>query len=287
MVGSVTLACIMKSEEDYLLEWVAHHRLQGVARFVIGDNDDGGEQSRMLAALDRAGIVKRIDLSGVAYAQMGFFRDVLTAAKGSDELVGFIDADEFLMPEDILMPAADILVEVANRTEAGAIGVNWRVYGSSGQTEFRDEPVLERFHGHPPKGFAANAHVKTFALPDRTQQFGPNPHSVILAGGQRYVHADGRELAWAPAGPGLSREVVWDGVALNHYVIKSKGEYTDKKTRRGSAISEQNTEIKKREGYFSHFDRNELSTVIDPSYLTRLKAEMAELRALSERETGA
>lgn len=281
MVSTVTLVCIMKSEEDYILEWVAHHRLQGVERFIVGDNDGSSPQSDLLIKLDEAGIIERVNLAGAPYAQMGFFADTLADMRDPQVLLGFIDADEFLVPVNQNQRGADLLINVVNETGAAAVGVNWRVFGSSGETEFRAAPVLERFHGHPPQAFPANTHIKTFARADRTQGFGPNPHAVILAPGERYVHTDGTPMAWASAGMGVSRDVVWDGVTLNHYVIKSKSEYDHKKKQRGSAISAGNSEVKRRNGYFQHFDRNEQSTYIPDDYLLRLKAEMQNITKIA------
>lgn len=285
MVSAVTLVCIMKSEENYILEWVAHHRLQGVGHFIVGDNDGSGPQSDLLIALDEAGIVERVDLGGIPYAQMGFFNDTLARMRDPHVLLGFIDADEFLVSVDQDRRAADLLINVTNETGAAAVGVNWRVFGSSGETEFRTAPVLERFHGHPPQAFAANKHIKTFARAGRTQGFSSNPHAVILKPGERYIHADGRPLAWGSAGPGVSADVIWDGAVINHYVIKSSFEYNQKKKQRGSAVSEGNAEVKRRAGYFEHFDRNEHSSHIKGDYILKLKAEMrvvAEIAGLFE-----
>jgi Glycosyl transferase family 2 len=52
----IAICLIVKNEAPYLLEWIAYHRVIGVDRFLIYNNDSTDETSSILEHLDRAGI---------------------------------------------------------------------------------------------------------------------------------------------------------------------------------------------------------------------------------------
>ncbi len=59
-MAKIAICTIMKQEEPYILEWVAYHRKLGFD-LVIADNGGNDRTTDLLSALDRAGLIKRLD----------------------------------------------------------------------------------------------------------------------------------------------------------------------------------------------------------------------------------
>ena len=64
-------------------------------------------------------------------------------------------------------------------------------------------------------------------------------------------------------GAGLSEDLVWDRLRLNHYVIKSRDEFFFRKGPKGRATV---VNQKKGPGYFKHHDKNDVQDLM-PKYL--------------------
>ena len=61
----LAVGAIFKNEGPYVLEWVAFHRVLGIERFFIADNNSSDETTVLLAALARAGIVDHLPFPSV------------------------------------------------------------------------------------------------------------------------------------------------------------------------------------------------------------------------------
>ena len=280
----LAIGAIVKNEAPYLLEWIAFHRVLGVTRFFIADNgsDDGG--GALLAALDAAGLVRHLpfpDRPGVR-PQLPAYRAILAAHGHEADWIAFIDADEFLLPA--CGPAGafqDALPRFVARLGAdasvGAVAVNWALYGSSGRLEAGPGLVVERFARRAEQGlFPANHHFKSILRTAAGPEPGGNPHAFRLPDPWRTVQADGRDLAPHPLGiNGLSREVVWGPLRLNHYVVKSREEFLTRKLPRGRAT----TDRLRAPGFFEVHDRNEVADPVDPALARATRRERARIAA--------
>jgi hypothetical protein len=96
----VAIAAPIRREADGLLEWIAYHRALGVGQFILGDNGGDDGTSELLVALDRAGIIQRLDFVGRTYFQTAFNAAALAAARSVADFLLFMDADEFLRLDD-------------------------------------------------------------------------------------------------------------------------------------------------------------------------------------------
>ena len=113
------------------------------------------------------------------------------------------------------------------RPEVGAVAVNWALYGSSGETAARPEPVIERFPPGDGGRLAAPPPLQDHPAAARPSPGSTRPRtSSACVRHLPPVHADGRAGRPLPGGlPGLSRAVVWAPLRLNHYVVKSREEF--------------------------------------------------------------
>lgn len=272
----LAVAAIFRNEAPYVLEWVAHHRVIGVDAFYIADNASDDGTSELLQALHDLGYVTRIPFPSPAgrAPQLPAYAEILGRYASGEEWVAVIDADEFIMPTREDCGPKEILARLGGRSEVGAVALNWVVYGSAGHAERGPELVLERFDRHADPSFWVNHHIKSIVRMQAFEGLHGNPHLFILKPGYRYVHTNGDTMEDHPVrGPGLSRQLVWDGLRLHHYAVKSHEEFIAKQ-RKGSASVLGRT---KGDDYFRAHDRNDIHAPVPPSLLARVKAEIVSI----------
>lgn len=272
----LAIGAIFKNEGPYILEWVAFHRAVGVDRFFIADNASDDGSSDFLAALDRAGIVTHIPFPGTPgrAPQLPAYAEILRRHGGDADLVAFVDADEFLVPADPATSLRPALAALAARPEVGAVAVNWALYGSSGEETARDGLVIERFVARAARDTLFNRHYKSIVRPAAVAGTHETPHLFRLRRGYATVHADG-----SPAEPydarhhGLSRDVAWAPVRINHYVVKSREEFFERKRLRGRATKDAQRDAT----FFATHDRNEERDPMPNRLVEAARAEKARL----------
>lgn len=94
--AKVGIAAIFKNEAPYVIEWLAHHRLMGISRFFIADNDSTDGTTELLEALQRCGYLNLIHSPtqpGVK-PQMPAYMELMAQRGGEVDGIGIIDADK-------------------------------------------------------------------------------------------------------------------------------------------------------------------------------------------------
>jgi hypothetical protein len=275
----LAVGAIFKNEGPYILEWVAFHRVVGVDRFFIADNASDDGSTELLAALDRAGIVTHIPFPGVPGRppQLPAYAEILRRHGREADWISFIDADEFLLPVAPELSLRPTLAALHRRPEVGAVVANWAAYGSSGEATAREGLVIERFTARARHDALLNHHYKTILRPRAFAGVHETPHLFRLGDGYFAVHADGSPVVpYDGRHHGLSRAVAWAPIRLNHYVVKSREEFFERKRRRGRATQNAQRDA----GFFATHDRNEER---DPMPNRLIEATKAEKRRLIER----
>lgn len=278
----IGLGAIAKNEGPYLLEWIAWHRLMGIDRIIMYDNGSTDGSTELLAALDRAGVVTHVPFPDPKRRrpQCPAYEDLFRRVRGQVDWLAVFDLDEFLMPtgdlnlRQILMRQPDT---------SGGVVVNWALFGSNGITKFDNRPVTERFVRRAEQSFGVNRHIKAIVRV-RDLEVGariPNPHSFSLLSGKQYTRADGLPAGVVPSGEqGLSHQVSWAGLRLNHYAVKSRAEFFEIKRPRGDAMNHQG----RLASYFENHDENDVLDTSALDHIPGCKEEMAlVLRAAKER----
>lgn len=273
--GDITLVAIFRNELDYALEWLAYHRSVGFRSFIIGDNNSDDGTSELLEALHECGVIERRhapDAIGTP-TQVAFYNAVVeTLRAGPDRLLGFIDADEFVMAAS---PGrvADRVAALFRAPDVGAVGVNWKIYGSSGFVRDGVGPVLLRFAGHADRSFEKNRFIKSFARLSCIRRM--DVHNALLDSG-RYVDGSGAPLELEQAGwRHRTRDVNWSNLFVGHYIVKSRQEHERNKARKGSAT--RGARIRKGAGYVRAHDRNDRCRVQPEGLLRRMFSEQQAL----------
>ena len=220
---SVCAVAIAKGEDRFIEEWLVYHRLLGVDRFFIYDNDPALPLRSLLAA--HADYATVIDWPGDPTAdwtgrnlQVRTYTEALVRRVASHTWVAFLDPDEFIvLREHETLPA--FLSSLGN---VGAVRLNWHVFGHNGFFE-------------DPEGLVTASLTRRMAAPSlrtkaisRTEAVSSidSAHFCRLRPGWRTVDANGRTYS----------EVLYPGrtarAHVNHYQCRSFLTWMDR-VRRG------------------------------------------------------
>jgi len=228
----LAVVAIVKDEARYIQEWLAHYALLGFGDVLIYNN----EGTDRTVALAQAAQGLRVETLEWPYrdsgsAQVSAYNDAIARRGDAFDFMGFFDIDEFLLPT-----ADKTLVDIlaALPADAGAVGVNQRIFGSSGRVRREPGLVVERFRHCAEPDYEEHVWPKSIYRPSCVREI-LTPHIADLSSG-RYVHADGRDLAF--------RELTFDGgltapvapvdfslLQLNHYMLKSEEEFFEKQAK--------------------------------------------------------
>ncbi|PRF34837.1 glycosyltransferase family 2 protein [Burkholderia multivorans] len=276
------IAAIFKNEHPFIVEWLAYHRVLGISKFFIADNESDDDTGRLLAALSSLGYLKFIThkTNLGEKPQMAAYQTLADTFKNEVEWLCYIDADEFLQPETEGQSITDALSEVLADNEVGAVAINWALYGSSNWVTADSRPIIERFTLRAKKECGANRHYKTIIRTEAFRSSGGNPHAFVLEDGYKYVNGRGRRLSVGEI-DGIADSVTWNPVRINHYVVKSRSEFFTKKRPRGRP----NGDLRP-VGFFAQHDINEEKEEFSQSFINAVVEEKNKIISRLDREIG-
>ena len=214
----LSICAMYRNEAPYLREWVAFHRLMGVERFYLYDNESTDDHREALAPFIDEGVVTVTEMPGWP-VQMQVYDDCLRRHRDESRWIAFIDIDEFLFS-----PAGGPVADVMRGYEPHpGVVVNWAVFGNSGHDEPPGGLVLENYtRRSDSEGW--NRHIKAIVDPRRVAHF-CGPHIFTYREGGP-VDERGRPLS-RPRRT-FTDTVSFDRLRLNHYLTRSRREYADK-----------------------------------------------------------
>jgi hypothetical protein len=239
--GYMAICLAVRDQGLDLPEFLQHHyNNMGFGRIYI--LDDGSEPPLETLA-DTYG-VPRSALTFVYYnasehtdqMQYKMYDECADSYGGSHTWLAFIDADEFFDTpggerlEDVLRDLEDV-------DEVGALGVNWQMHTSNGQLQRMPSvrgAYSQCIYDDPDHDGEAsdNKHIKSIV---RARDYaGPvNPHKFNLAPGKVTVGEDGKEIESYAFRQPITRA----RVSLHHYAVKSRAEYLEKMARSNAMVS--------------------------------------------------
>ncbi len=237
-VRELAIVATARSEGVYLLEWIAYHRAIGVENFFLysNNNDDGSDE--LLGALHDNGIIHwtRSSLAAGTSAQnkaYGHALNVLSPVLDYRWAL-FIDVDEFFVFDPLRYCDLRSFARFHELRQTDAVGVNWVMVGSSGQSQWNEQPLTRRnLHLEP----GVNPHIKVMLSPRHFINAHPHfpfaearrDYSFRLADGSRHDHRlqpvesyHARAFADRPSD---------DDASIYHYYYKSVEEFLWKSSR--------------------------------------------------------
>ncbi|HKY39101.1 MAG TPA: glycosyltransferase family 2 protein [Polyangiaceae bacterium] len=272
------IGAIFRNEAPYVTEWVAHHRLMGFRDIFIADNDSDDGTWELLQAIEQLGYLKcfRFPNPPGQRPQLPAYAEVMHRFGSEVDWMAFIDADEFVWPTNGERTAIPSLAGLAARPEIGAIVLNWAIHGSSWHANHAAGLVTERFQRGSPRSLGINHHYKTVLRSAAWSGAFKNPHLARLDAHWQVTHVNGAPLVpHRRHGAGLSADVVWDVLRLNHYAVKSRQEFDERKRPKGR-VSHPG---ERSETYFIIHDRNDTPSPVPEWSRSLLAAEVARMEA--------
>jgi len=186
------------------------------------------------------------------------------------DLLGLIDADEFIVTENGLK---NDLNDFYQNDDFGAMGLNWKIYGSNNDFFSTCGLVIERFTQHSTSDYDNNRHIKTFVKPSYVERMAI--HACTLKKG---VYSTSRnENMRFDDSKARTLEVSYENLYVNHYVVKSRIEHFINKRKKGSAAGLATRE--KGIAYFKAHDENKLTSHFDINLINNVKHEIENLKS--------
>lgn len=208
----VCIAAISRDELAYLPEWIEYHRTIGVKHFYLYDNLSQENYREGLKEYLDEGLIEIIDFP-FEHSNVSEFNDIQCNAYkhavriADTKWLALIDTDEFIVPKvDKSLP------DLMQRFEKySALGINWRMFGTSGHRLLNGESMLKTLTSCADKDYSPHYHVKCIVRPSMVKNI-VNPHFCIL-------HKDGKQVNENKIvfeGP-FSPEISYSLVQINHY----------------------------------------------------------------------
>jgi len=237
-LDEVVAVTTMRNEGPFILDWVAYHMGVGITHFLVYTNDCDDETEAILDALAMRGLVTRVDnpVEPGEKPQRVALNDAAThlAVRRADAVV-VMDVDEYINIHVGQGRLRD-LFEAAG--DPDLISMTWRLFGTSGVTDYVDAPVPEQFTQAAPQltrkphqawGFKTilrrEAPFDGFGVHRPHKPNGAMPRWVNGSGVQmpeRYLESGWRSAidCWG-----------YDLVTLNHYATRSCESFLVKRDR--------------------------------------------------------
>ena len=237
------LCAIAFRENLYLDEWIQYHLKLGFSKIVIYDNSPENEAQYFENKYDRVQIIyfpgfcAQID----AYSHfIKYMKDICEYEWG-----GFIDLDEFIVLKNH-KTIIDLLMEHCSE---GSLSLNWVLFGSNGQTEYKPEPVTKRFIR---RSKYINHHIKSLFCIDDVSSV-DNPHFVNLSNGNQHdCHGHVFKGPFNMLHPSITIACV------HHYFTKTWEEYLLKMERGEADRQDSITNPKHNKKFFDTHDQNDI-----------------------------
>lgn len=216
----LSVCAILRDEpEPYVREWVDYYTRLGVERFFLYDN---GSRVPLIETLADRPNVTIHPIHG-KIQQMAAYNDCLACHGKETHWLGFLDADEFVLPMQVdSLPAL-----LAPYASAPGLAINWACFGNPDAIPLRVQSVPESFVKRVIREHGINRHVKTFCQPAHTLCMA-NPHFGVYRGGRLATNTAGRLVQESFA------EVDWAMARVNHYIVRSVQDWAEK-VQRGRA----------------------------------------------------
>ena len=236
----VTVVTAMKNEGPYILDWIAHHRVVGVDRFLVYTNDCVDGTDELLDALAAEGVLERRDnpyrTTGHVPQYAAFRAAESEAAVRGAAWCATMDVDEYI---NIHVGEGGLTDLFDASDDANVISMPWRLFGNGDLEPFQDIPVVHQFEHCAPE-YCARPHqawgFKTVFKNDGLfRRLGVHrPKGLVDHDRIRWIGGDGRPMPpreWRNGWRMSSETWGYDLVTLNHYAVRSAESYLVKRDR--------------------------------------------------------
>ena len=260
----LSVCAIMKDEAPYLIEWLEFHKLVGVERFYLYNNNSSDNTLDIVQPYIQSREVVLHDWPFSPKQQASAYEHCLKEYKQESEWIAFLDLDEFLFPTE-----KEKLTEVLEEFDSlPAVGVNTLTFGSSGHETRPEGLQIENFTKRSTDNFEVNRYVKSIVRPEQILR--PNcPHFFIPINNEACSVTENKE----PLGGSISERLSVQKLRINHYYTRSKQEMKEK-VMRGDAFFPWQKALSVLEAR----DRNEVEDLTIQRFVPKLRQAVDSVR---------
>lgn len=235
----LSICAICKNESKYLEEWIQYHTKIGIEHFYLYENDSEPIDATWEIITKLPTLITGNQIKGSA-RQAAAYNNCIAKYKNDSRWIAFIDIDEFIVPRK----TNDLKVFLENYEDFASLRIHWKLFGSNGELEYKNKPVIERFT-HCQQDI--NPHVKAIVNPLKTGLY-HTPHTFYQHG--KVVNENKTIIEDTEP---LPTNGTCNLIQINHYATKSKEEcYLRKSYARADTGKRWDAET-----YFKEHDRNE------------------------------
>ncbi|MDR2772812.1 MAG: glycosyltransferase family 92 protein [Elusimicrobiota bacterium] len=270
--NELSIASIVRNEADYIREWIEYHKLVGVEKFYIYDNESDDGLKEILEPYIKEGCVVYRYFPGKE-RQLRAYEDAVDKYKYETKWLALIDIDEFIVPKKY-EKITDFLKDFEGYPQ---VLIGWVVYGSAGHMVKPGGLVIENFKRHASDDFVTES--KPIVNP-RMIACSLIPHwSQPLCG----ITVDEEKTPFKsyPYKDFYLQPKPRIKMQINHYYGKSWAEFLQK-ILRGNAYSLRDP-IRSKED-FDSYDRNEVSDEIMDKYIEPVRLALSKVAGSGEQK---
>ena len=211
----VSILATIKNEAPYIKEWIEYHRMIGVDRFYIYDNDSTDNIKEVLKDYIKSGIVIYNFFSGIG-KQLDIYEDGINRYGANTFWMAIIDLDEFIVPAK----SYDIITFLKDYEQYPAIAVNWIQFDGNNHIKKPEGLVIENYKRAFLPEHPLNQITKSIVQPKYVYEYLDAHHFQYTNGmavNENFEYSTGRDM------PNSINKI-----RINHYATKSLEEYKQK-----------------------------------------------------------
>lgn len=213
------ITAIIKNEAPYMKEWIEFHRMLGVSKFYIYDNESTDNIKEILKPYIEEGLVKYKFIKGKG-VQKDAYNNSIYENKNEVKWMAFIDIDEFITPVHHNSIVEYLAFAEEKYGKFDAIGINWLLHGFNGNYNKKEGLIIENYKKCD-FGAERNNHIKTILKP-KSVIMTYHPHFFIHKSGSKMINTKGIEMY------GPFNEPYYEDIIIHHYFTKSYEEHKER-----------------------------------------------------------
>ena len=255
------IVVIAKNESEYIQEWLAFHKVVGVDKIILFDNESTDNMKELLQPFIDSGFVEYHYWKGIVQ-QLPAYNEGLRLAKDRFKYLAFIDCDEYLYTNDSNHTLLEQIENIFHNNKlAGGLYVNWKMFGSNGYIHTPEGLCIEAFTKRALPGKPGTRWGKTILRTNCVDRYS-HPHYPVYKWGYSGIDPDERFV------PEWKNEISQYGkICLNHYFCKSKEQW---KKRRALGDVNGPSENRGMEDFYKH-DNNDVVDIEICEFVDKVK----------------
>lgn len=250
---NLAICAMFKDEAPWMREWIEYHRLLGVEKFYLYNNNSSDHYKEILKPYCRQGVVKLIEWPSPPDEfwdpyQKKAYNDCIKRVSGKTKWLAVIDLDEFI----VVTNGKKIPDILQNYEFLGGVLLFWQMFGTSGLWEIPEgKTMIESLIWKAPVHYGPNRNCKSIVRPERVKEY-------EIHGAHFYPPYDSHYLN----GRRGEQEVLLDPMHINHYYTRTKTWFFAKKNVRRAMVEGRLKTNEEAAGLFSQLRQIKDETIL-------------------------